>query len=100
PSTTMNNLVASTKAPGRPRLFTTAWSLCLLALLFVWAGLWVSHAPGWSLTETSWSALPRWGRLHLPPVTDGSSYLFILCPPVLMCAWSVSMLLTYKQPPD
>src|SRR5678809_341924 len=39
-------------------------------------------------------------RSHLPQVNEGSSYLLILCPTVLMLAWSTSLLLSFKQPPD
>ena len=98
----MNNPTTAARL-GRiePRLVTRVWSLCILTLLMVWAGLWITHQPGWRPTlGNSWAALAGWGRSHLPQVNEGSSYLLILCPTVLMLAWSTSLLLSFKQPPD
>ena len=98
---TMNNAAPLPRpATSEPRLFTRRWSLCLMALLTLWAGLWVSQQLGWQVQSGSWAACARWGRSHLPRVDEASSHLCILCPAMLMLAWSCSLLLVFKQPPD
>jgi len=97
----MNNSNTLTRpAHIEPRLFTGRWSLCLIGLLTVWAGVWISQQPWWRVSVLHWAALVQWGSSHLPRVTENSSYLWILCPTVLMLAWCMSLLLLYRQPPD
>jgi cellulose synthase (UDP-forming) len=95
-----NSNILTRPAPIEPRLFTGRWSLCLIGLLTVWAGVWISQQPWWRVSVLPWAALVQWGSSHLPRVTENSSYLWILCPTVLMLAWCTSLLLLYRQPPD
>jgi cellulose synthase (UDP-forming) len=97
----MNKSTAQTRpAPIEPRLFTGPWSVFLLTLLMIWAGLWISQQPGWQISARRWADFVQCGLSHLPRVTESSGYLWILCPTVVMFAWSVSLLLLFRQPPD
>src|SRR5207249_8869265 len=83
-----------------PKLFARAWTLCIVSLLVMWAGLWVFQQAEWRAPAEAWETFRQWGRFHLPRVNEDSSLLWILCPTVLVLAWAGSLLLLYDQPPD
>ena len=81
-------------------LFTRGWSLLLVLLLALWAGMWVCQQTEWPALTGAWDMFTRWARFHLPRVTEDSSLLWILCPAMLMLAWAGSLLLLFEKPPD
>lgn len=93
------SLPAPDNAPGRGRN-RARWTAAALVALGAGAGAWAvaaACAPG---QAWDWYGVTAWVRFHLPSVDPDSPLSWILCPTVMMLAWSGSLLLLFDRPPD